>query len=146
MNLQPAPQLDFADPAATTAPGATVRTLRRSSQEALPPLECGVVRALAAYQLRYGFAEEAIVLLLVARRLWPADIPTLTLLAQALLLARHDISAEVILIDSARRDRRMADPAQSLLSRSILLLRRLKVPEARQMFLQFLNRRRHGAH
>ncbi|EFO28567.1 putative TPR domain-containing protein [Roseibium sp. TrichSKD4] len=104
--------------------------------------DCRALKSLAAYQLRYGETDEAIALLLVNRRLWPEDMDTLRLLAQALLKTGHTDAAETILDELDDLDPRAAKSDKPLLLRSVVLLRRMKMTEARKAFLQYLNRRR----
>ncbi|WP_150524798.1 tetratricopeptide repeat protein [Roseibium sediminis] len=104
--------------------------------------DCRTLRSLAAYQLRYGQTDEAIALLLVNRRLWPEDTDTLRLLAQGLLKTGHTDAAETILDELDELDPRSSRSDQPMLLRSVVLLRRMKMTEARKAFLQFLNRRR----
>ena len=108
----------------------------------LPQHDCRALRSLAAYQLRYGQTDEAIALLLVNRRLWPEDADTLRLLAQGLLKTGHTDAAETILDELDELDPRASKSDQPMLLRSVVLLRRMKMTEARKAFLQFLNRRR----
>lgn len=113
-----------------------------AKQVALTQDDCRALRSLAAYQLRYGQTDEAIGLLLVNRRLWPEDTEALRLLSQALLKTGHTDAAETILDELDQLDPRSPKSEQPLLLRSVILLRRMKMAEARKAFLQYLNRRR----
>ena len=91
----------------------------------------GLINALAAFQLRYGKAEEALALLQLTNRLWPDDRQTLRLLTQAFLHAEDYTSADM----TEQAFRRLSGPIRAtradLLRQAVVHLGCLRLSEAR---------------
>ena len=99
--------------------------------------------ALAAMQLRYGEAAEAVAYLMAARRIFPGDADVLRLLADALLkLGRVDEADEVLSeLDRLPARRR---PTVALLTRALVRLAQGRGGEARRLFSQYRDARDHN--
>ena len=108
--------------------------------DALADEDRDLLVALAAMQLRYGEAAEAVAYLMAARLIFPRDPDVLRLLADALVrLDRIDEADEVLSeLDSlpARRRQPIA-----LVTRALVRLAQGRASEARRLFRQYRDSR-----
>lgn len=92
-----------------------------------------VLVALAAAQLRYGEAAEALAYLMVARRLFPGDEDILRLTADALLKLGRTDEADAVLTELER----MRPGPLAMLTRALVNLARSDLAAARRAFGRF---------
>ena len=108
-----------------------------------PPLgeeDRDLLVALAAMQLRYGEAAEAVAYLMAARLIFPRDPDVLRLLADALVrLDRIDEADEVLSELDALPARRRQPIA--LVTRALVRLAQGRASEARRLFRQYRDAR-----
>lgn len=97
--------------------------------------ERDVLVALAAFQLRYGEAAEALAYLMAARKLFPRDPDILRLSADALVQLGRVDEADETLAELARITRRPHPLA--LLSRALVRLAQGRGQEARRLFREY---------
>ena len=96
--------------------------------------------ALAAMQLRYGEAAEAVAYLLAAKRIFPRDADVLRLLADALLKLERVDEADAVLSELDALPAR-ARPSVTLLTRALVRLAQGRGQEARRLFRQYRDAR-----
>ena len=96
------------------------------------------MNALAAFQLRYGKAEEALAILQLSNRLWPEDRQTLRLLTQAFIQVGDWDSADM----TETAYRRLSAPVRpsrlDYLRQAIIHFGCLRMFEARASFQDFV--------
>jgi len=97
-----------------------------------------LINSCAAFQLRYGRAEEALAWLGIGIKASPRDAQTLRLLAQAFIqLQDWDRADAAIRALETVAGARVLSP-RLLLQKGVILMRRMRMEEARRVFSAFL--------
>jgi len=125
------------EPFADAAPAYEDTIVTRSGVTLGAP-ERAVMNALAAYQLRYGKANEALAILQVVNRLWPEDVQTLRLLTQGFLVAEDYEAAEMTQQALLRRSGRAKPSRADQIRKAILDFGRGRIAEARALMMKTL--------
>ena len=141
--LAPAPPLD--DPLGPAgAPARADGPDAHDAGVALADEDRELLVALAAMQLRYGEAAEAVAYLMAARRIFEGDADILRLLADALVKLDRIEEADAVLSELDALPARRRQPV-ALLTRALVRLAQGRGSEARRLFRQYRDARDHAA-
>ena len=102
---------------------------------ALPDEDRDLLVALAAFQLRYGEAAEALAYLMAARAIFPGDPDVTRLTADALIALDRVDEADEVLSEMSPAARKRSPLAS--LSLSLVRLAQGRSAEARRLFMQY---------
>ena len=124
-----------ADPLLGDLPEGVASETEVAAEAGLGDEDRDLLVALAAFQLRYGEAAEALAYLMAARRLFPGDADVLRLSADALIQLGRVDEADDALAELERLNRR--PNALALLSRALVRLAQGRTQEARRLFRDY---------